>query len=91
MPKEKSVRVIVEVAEGDADQEAEEGVNSTFDKSVDVRKAAETFFGELVRVCGAEMVMKNVQDIQGPALTIVLERLKSYGPILVETFQKVYN
>ncbi|XP_042752685.1 protein MOR1 [Lactuca sativa] len=52
------------------------------DKSVDVRKAAETFFGELVRVCGAEMVMKNVQDIQGPALTIVLERLKSYGPIL---------
>ncbi|KAI3709297.1 hypothetical protein L2E82_39057 [Cichorium intybus] len=51
------------------------------DKSVDVRKAAETFFGEMVRVCGPEMVMKNVRDIQGPALEIVLERLKSHGAI----------
>ncbi|KAJ9565978.1 hypothetical protein OSB04_001944 [Centaurea solstitialis] len=54
------------------------------DKSVDVRKAAEAFFGEIVRVCGPEMVrglpvMKNVRDIQGPALAIVLERLKSHG------------
>ncbi|CAH1448437.1 unnamed protein product [Lactuca virosa] len=51
------------------------------DKSVDVRKAAETFFGEIVRVCGPEMVMKNVRDIQGPALAIVLERMKSHGAV----------
>nr|XP_043618716.1 protein MOR1 isoform X2 [Erigeron canadensis] len=49
------------------------------DKSADVRKAAEVCFGDIVRVCGPEMVMKNVRDIQGPALTIVLERLKSHG------------
>nr|GEX97967.1 protein MOR1 [Tanacetum cinerariifolium] len=36
-------------------------------------------FGDIVRVCGAQMVMKNVSDIQGPALAIVLERLKSHG------------
>ncbi|KAI3709962.1 hypothetical protein L2E82_39732 [Cichorium intybus] len=53
------------------------------DKSVDVRKAAETFFGEIVRVCGPEMVMKNSRDIQGPALAIVLERLKSHGGVPV--------
>lgn len=49
------------------------------DKSADVRKAAEACFGEIVRVCGPEVVMKNVRDIQGPALAIVLERLKSHG------------
>nr|GEW51009.1 protein MOR1 [Tanacetum cinerariifolium] len=49
------------------------------DKSADVRKAAEVCFGDIVRVCGPEMVMKNVRDIQGPALAIVLERLKSHG------------
>ncbi|KAI3495503.1 hypothetical protein L1887_37844 [Cichorium endivia] len=53
------------------------------DKSADVRKAAETFFGEIVRVCGPEMVMKNSRDIQGPALAIVLERLKSHGAVPV--------
>ncbi|KAL4563558.1 hypothetical protein LXL04_027601 [Taraxacum kok-saghyz] len=51
------------------------------DKSVDVRKAAETFFGDIVRVCGPEVVMKNSRDIQGPALAIVLERLKSHGAV----------
>ncbi|XP_022036003.1 protein MOR1 [Helianthus annuus] len=49
------------------------------DKSADVRKAAEACFGDIVRVCGPEMVMKNVRDIQGPALAIVLERLKTHG------------
>ncbi|MCD7457741.1 Protein MICROTUBULE ORGANIZATION 1 [Datura stramonium] len=49
------------------------------DKSADVRKAAETCFGELVRVCGQETVSKNLKDIQGPALAIVVERLRPYG------------
>ncbi|KAJ0715347.1 putative armadillo-like helical protein [Helianthus annuus] len=49
------------------------------DKSADVRKAAEACFRDIVRVCGPEMVMKNVRDIQGPALAIVLERLKTHG------------
>ncbi|MFS7889912.1 hypothetical protein Hanom_Chr00s000005g01612531 [Helianthus anomalus] len=42
-------------------------------KSADVLKAAEACFGDIVRVCGPEMVMKNVRDIQGPVLAIVLE------------------
>ncbi|KAL3627734.1 Protein MICROTUBULE ORGANIZATION 1 [Castilleja foliolosa] len=49
------------------------------DKSVDVRKAAETCFSELLRVCGQEMVSKNLKDIQGSALAIVVERLKPHG------------
>lgn len=55
------------------------------DKSADVRKAAEACFGELLRVCGQEMVSKNLKDIQGPALAIVVERLRPYG-VLQETF-----
>ncbi|KAL3345358.1 hypothetical protein AABB24_024363 [Solanum stoloniferum] len=54
------------------------------DKSADVRKAAEACFGELVRVCGQETVSKNLKDIQGPALAIVVERLRPYG-VLQET------
>ncbi|KAK6149887.1 hypothetical protein DH2020_017412 [Rehmannia glutinosa] len=49
------------------------------DKSADVRKAAETCFSEILRVCGQEMVTKNLRDIQGSALAIVVERLKPYG------------
>ncbi|KAL3851295.1 hypothetical protein ACJIZ3_013177 [Penstemon smallii] len=49
------------------------------DKSADVRKAAETCFSEIVKVCGHEMVTKNLRDIQGPALAIVVERLKPFG------------
>ncbi|XP_076948805.1 protein MOR1-like [Bidens hawaiensis] len=49
------------------------------DKSADVRKAAEVCLGDIVRVYGPGMVMKNVRDIQGPALAIVLERLKAHG------------
>ncbi|GER25405.1 microtubule organiziation 1 family protein [Striga asiatica] len=49
------------------------------DKSADVRKAAETCFIEVLRVCGHEMVTKNLRDIQGSALAIVVERLKPHG------------
>ncbi|GKB14127.1 protein MOR1 [Tanacetum coccineum] len=49
------------------------------DKSADVCKAAEGFFGDIVRVCGPQIVKKNVRDIHGLALAIVLERLKSHG------------
>ncbi|KAL0398629.1 UNVERIFIED_CONTAM: protein MOR1 [Sesamum radiatum] len=49
------------------------------DKSADVRKAAEACFNEILRVCGHEMVTKNLKDIQGSALAIVVERLKPYG------------
>ncbi|XP_019170142.1 PREDICTED: protein MOR1-like [Ipomoea nil] len=48
-------------------------------KSADVRKAAEVFFAEILRICGHEMVTKNLRDIQGPALAIVIERLKPFG------------
>ncbi|GKA92523.1 protein MOR1 [Tanacetum coccineum] len=41
--------------------------------------AAEGFFGDIVRVCGPQMVLKNVRDIHGLALAIVLERLNSHG------------
>ncbi|KAI5657025.1 hypothetical protein M9H77_25818 [Catharanthus roseus] len=58
---------------------------SMTDKSADVRKAAEVCFGEILRVCGQEMVSKNLRDLQGPALAIVVERLKPYGG-LHETF-----
>ncbi|KAL5994649.1 Protein MICROTUBULE ORGANIZATION 1 [Asimina triloba] len=40
------------------------------DKSSEVRKAAEAFFGEILRVS------KNLKDLRGPALQLVVERLK---------------
>ncbi|GAB4826923.1 Protein MICROTUBULE ORGANIZATION 1 [Ancistrocladus abbreviatus] len=49
------------------------------DKSADVRKAAESCIGEILRVCGPEMVSKNLRDIQGPSLALIVERLKPYG------------
>ncbi|KAG6419092.1 hypothetical protein SASPL_121301 [Salvia splendens] len=49
------------------------------DKSADVRKAAEACFNEILRVCGQEMISKNLRDIQGSALAIIGERLKPYG------------
>uniref|UniRef100_A0A5B7AKF7 Protein MOR1 n=1 Tax=Davidia involucrata TaxID=16924 RepID=A0A5B7AKF7_DAVIN len=55
------------------------------DKSADVRKAAEVCIGEVLRVCGQEIVTKNLRDIHGPALAIVLERLKPNGAFQ-ETF-----
>ncbi|KAL6992610.1 Protein MICROTUBULE ORGANIZATION 1 [Sarracenia purpurea var. burkii] len=55
------------------------------DKSADVRKAAEVCFGEILRSCGQETVAKNLKDIHGPALAIVLERLRPSGAFQ-ETF-----
>ncbi|XWS11460.1 hypothetical protein CRYUN_Cryun37aG0000100 [Craigia yunnanensis] len=49
------------------------------DKSLDVRKAAEGCIGEILRVSGPEIIDKNLKDIQGPALTLILERVKPYG------------
>uniref|UniRef100_A0A1D1XIA6 Protein MOR1 n=1 Tax=Anthurium amnicola TaxID=1678845 RepID=A0A1D1XIA6_9ARAE len=49
------------------------------DKSGDVRKAAEASFCELLKVCGQEMVIKNLKDLRGPALSLALERLKPSG------------
>ncbi|XP_043688647.1 protein MOR1 isoform X3 [Telopea speciosissima] len=51
------------------------------DKSSDVRKAAEACLGEILRVCGPETVSKNLKDLRGPALTLVLERLQSSGTL----------
>ncbi|KMZ71606.1 Protein MOR1, partial [Zostera marina] len=49
------------------------------DKSAEVRKAAEASFGEILNVCGNEMISKNLKDLRGPALTLILERLKRSG------------
>lgn len=49
------------------------------DKSAEVRKAAEVAFGDILRVCDPEVVTKNLKDLRGPALALVLERLKSSG------------
>ncbi|KAJ1403126.1 TOG domain [Sesbania bispinosa] len=49
------------------------------DKSSEVRKAAEACINEILRVSGHEMIEKIVKDIHGPALTLVLEKLKPYG------------
>lgn len=49
------------------------------DKSSDVRKAAEACITEVLRVSGQETIEKNLKDLQGPALALVLERVKPYG------------
>ncbi|XP_050288115.1 protein MOR1 isoform X4 [Quercus robur] len=49
------------------------------DKSSDVRKAAETCINEILRVSGQETVEKILKDLHGPALALVLERLKPGG------------
>ncbi|VVB02220.1 unnamed protein product [Arabis nemorensis] len=46
------------------------------DKSADVRKAAEGCISEILRVSGQETIEKNLKDIQGPALALVLEKVK---------------
>ncbi|GAB2232981.1 hypothetical protein Droror1_Dr00002194 [Drosera rotundifolia] len=56
------------------------------DKSADVRKAAEACLGEIIRVCGPELVTKNLRDIQGPPLALIVERLKQYGSVPVPDF-----
>ncbi|KAG4145754.1 hypothetical protein ERO13_D05G113700v2 [Gossypium hirsutum] len=49
------------------------------DKSADVRKAADGCVTEILRVSGQEAIEKNLRDIQGPALALILERVKPYG------------
>ncbi|KAL1343695.1 protein MOR1 isoform X1 [Arachis hypogaea] len=56
------------------------------DKSSDVRKAAEACINEIVRVSGHETIERIVKDIHGPALALVLEKLKPYGG-LQESFE----
>ncbi|EOA29247.1 hypothetical protein CARUB_v10025521mg [Capsella rubella] len=46
------------------------------DKSADVRKAAEGCISEILRVSGQETIEKNLKDIQGPALALVLEKVR---------------
>ncbi|XP_064951030.1 protein MOR1-like isoform X2 [Musa acuminata AAA Group] len=46
------------------------------DKSAEVRKAAECCIGEVLRVCGQEAATKCMKDLKGPALALVLERMK---------------
>ncbi|KAJ0975552.1 hypothetical protein J5N97_017517 [Dioscorea zingiberensis] len=46
------------------------------DKSADVRKAAEASIGEILRVCSQDAVNKNLRDLRGPALDLVLERFR---------------
>ncbi|XP_019427924.1 PREDICTED: protein MOR1-like isoform X2 [Lupinus angustifolius] len=53
--------------------------SSLTDKSSDVRKAAEACINEIVRVSGHEMIEKMVKDIHGPALALVLDKLKPHG------------
>ncbi|KAI3456298.1 hypothetical protein Pfo_012961 [Paulownia fortunei] len=63
----------------DAIQLLKPSASAMTDKSADVRKAAEMCFSEILRVCGQEMVTKNLKDIQGSALAIIVERLKPHG------------
>lgn len=51
------------------------------DKSADVRKAADACLSEILKACGPELVSKNLRDIQGPALSHVVEKLKTYGAV----------
>ncbi|CAN1226033.1 Protein MOR1 [Linum grandiflorum] len=49
------------------------------DKSADVRKASEACIVEVLRVCGTETIEKNLRDIQGPALALIMERIRPDG------------
>ncbi|KAL6614281.1 hypothetical protein ACP70R_036551 [Stipagrostis hirtigluma subsp. patula] len=50
--------------------------SSLMDKSSEVRKAAESFMNEILKICGQEVVGKNLKDLPSPTLAIVAERLK---------------
>ncbi|OWM77497.1 hypothetical protein CDL15_Pgr016894 [Punica granatum] len=65
----------------DAVQLLKPAATAMTDKSADVRKAAEACFAEILRVSGQETVTKNLRDVQGPALAIVLDRMKSHVPV----------
>ncbi|EEC71701.1 hypothetical protein OsI_04204 [Oryza sativa Indica Group] len=50
--------------------------SSLMDKSSEVRKAAESFMNEILKICGQDVVAKNLKDLPSPTLAIVAERLK---------------
>ncbi|XP_066307066.1 protein MOR1-like isoform X2 [Miscanthus floridulus] len=50
--------------------------SSLMDKSSEVRKVAESFMNEILRICGQEVVGRNLKDLPSPTLAIVSERLK---------------
>ncbi|WVZ68423.1 hypothetical protein U9M48_017361 [Paspalum notatum var. saurae] len=50
--------------------------SSLMDKSSEVRKAAESFMNEILKICGQEVVGRNLKDLPSPTLAIVAERLK---------------
>ncbi|CAM0883094.1 unnamed protein product [Alopecurus aequalis] len=50
--------------------------SSLMDKSSEVRKAAETFMNEILKICGQAAVAKNLRDLPSPTMAIVSERLK---------------
>ncbi|GAV88428.1 HEAT domain-containing protein/CLASP_N domain-containing protein [Cephalotus follicularis] len=52
--------------------------SAMMDKSSDVRKAAEVSIAEILRVSGQEAIEKNLKDMQGPALALIVERLKPH-------------
>ncbi|GMI81930.1 MICROTUBULE ORGANIZATION 1 [Hibiscus trionum] len=56
-----------------------QAATAMMDKSSDVRKAADGCIAEILRVSGQETIEKNLKDIQGPALALILERVKPYG------------
>uniref|UniRef100_A0A7N1A6B8 TOG domain-containing protein n=1 Tax=Kalanchoe fedtschenkoi TaxID=63787 RepID=A0A7N1A6B8_KALFE len=72
----------------DAVQLLKAATSAITDKSSDVRKAAEVCLAEILRACGPDVVTKNLRDLHGPALTVVLERLKPHGAVL-ESYESV--
>jgi cytoskeleton-associated protein 5 len=50
--------------------------SSLMDKSSEVRKAAETFMNEILKISGQAVVAKNLRDLPSPTMAIVAERLK---------------
>ncbi|GKE51454.1 hypothetical protein Tco_1486610, partial [Tanacetum coccineum] len=61
------------------DDEDAHGLKALLTFKLHDEDTAEGFFGDIVRVCGPQMVLKNVRGIHGLALAIVLERLNSHG------------
>lgn len=61
---------------------------SLTDKSAEVRKSAESCLNELLKVCGHDLVSKSLKDLRGPALSLIVERLKPSG-LNHETYEPV--
>ncbi|OAY83553.1 protein MOR1 isoform X1 [Ananas comosus] len=63
----------------DAMQLVKPAVSALTDKSAEVRKAAESCVGEILRVCGQDAVTKSLKDLRTPAMAPVLEKFKLSG------------